>query len=105
MDSETKPAFVGLSTGIVSGTIRGDVTGSASGLLLSGVDVFLKLSLNSIFGVTTGDSGHYILLAPSGDYSLLASKSGFDTFEDDVSVNGVRLFVTGIVLADQRIQV
>ncbi len=66
--------------GILAGTVR---EGSTN---LSGVVVSLKEATPETVSATTGTDGKYSLIAKSGSYTLLASKSGYATFSKTITI-------------------
>ena len=70
--------------------ISGTIVEEANGKAIPFVNVGLFRQADSVFvsGAASDDKGKFELLAPNGDYRLQVSAIGFQTFEQDLAVNG-----------------
>jgi hypothetical protein len=76
--------------------IRGNVYNKATGEPLSYTSIFLK---GTSFGTVTDNLGFFNISAvPKGDYKLMASYIGFDTFTVDISIKGSQIINKQIFL-------
>lgn len=76
--------------------IRGNVYNKATGEPLSYTSVFLK---GTSFGTITDNLGFFnISSVPKGEYTLMASYIGFDTFSIDITIRGSQIINKQIFL-------
>jgi len=87
--------FVALCVGVITpawaqNKVTGTVVEEATGKSIPFVNVGLFRQADSVFvsGAATDDKGLFELLAPNGDYRLVVSAIGFQTFEQMVAVSG-----------------
>ncbi|KJD36739.1 collagen-binding protein [Tamlana sedimentorum] len=65
-------------------SISGTITDATNGETLLGATVYLK---NTNFGATTNEYGFFSLTAPKGDYGLVISYVGYQTFSQNIQLN------------------
>ena len=70
--------------------ITGTIVEEANGKGIPFVNVGLFRQADSVFvsGAASDDKGKFELLAPNGDYRLTVSAIGFQTYEQELTVNG-----------------
>ena len=78
------------STAFAQNKITGTIVEEANGKGIPFVNVGLFRQADSVFvsGAASDDKGKFELLAPNGDYRLTVSAIGFQTFEQELTVNG-----------------
>ena len=78
------------STAFAQNKITGTIVEDANGKGIPFVNVGLFRQADSVFvsGAASDDKGKFELLAPNGDYRLTVSAIGFQTFEQELTVNG-----------------
>jgi len=78
------------STAFAQNRITGTIVEDGSGKAIPFVNVGLFRQADSVFvsGAASDDKGRFELLAPDGDYRLSVSAIGFQTFEQELTVNG-----------------
>ena len=78
------------STAFAQNRITGTIDEEGSGKAIPFVNVGLFRQADSVFvsGAASDDKGRFELLAPDGDYRLSVSAIGFQTFEQELTVNG-----------------
>jgi outer membrane receptor protein involved in Fe transport len=78
------------STAFAQNRITGTIVEEGSGKAIPFVNVGLFRQADSVFvsGAASDDKGRFELLAPDGDYRLSVSAIGFQTFEQELTVNG-----------------
>lgn len=84
-------AFIGLSfNAMAQNSITGKIVDEKSNKGIPFVNVGLFRQADSVFvsGAASDDKGKFELLAPNGDYRLTVSAIGFQTFEQELTVNG-----------------
>ncbi|MCB4807280.1 TonB-dependent receptor [Tamlana sp. 62-3] len=64
-------------------SISGTITDANNGETLLGATVYLK---NTNFGATTNEYGFFSLTAPEGDYALVISYVGYQTFSQNIQL-------------------
>ena len=78
------------STAFAQNKITGIIVEEANGKGIPFVNVGLFRQADSVFvsGAASDDKGKFELLAPNGEYRLTVSAIGFQTFEQELTVNG-----------------
>lgn len=78
------------STAFAQNKITGTIVEEANGKGIPFVNVGLFRQADSVFvsGAASDDKGKFELLAPNGEYRLTVSAIGFQTFEQELTVNG-----------------
>ena len=78
------------STVFAQNRVTGTIVEEGSGKAIPFVNVGLFRQADSVFvsGAASDDKGRFELLAPDGDYRLSVSAIGFQTFEQELTING-----------------
>ncbi|KJD34084.1 collagen-binding protein [Tamlana nanhaiensis] len=66
-------------------SISGTITDTTNGETLLGATVYLK---NTNFGASTNEYGFFSLTAPKGSYTLIISYVGYNTYSQEITLNG-----------------
>ncbi len=99
-DTVTKPAFVAMPSGEDFGFVRGKVTGQKSKTAIPDAKIVLNSDDTKVAETSTLNDGTYTLQVPEGDYTLLASKEGFEDALKKVKVKVSETVILNIEMKD-----
>ncbi len=77
VDTVTKPSFISISGGLLTGFIKGIVTDKAGGAPIPATAILVKQESLTIADVATSDNGAFFMQLPLGEYNVVAAKVGF----------------------------